>query len=270
MAISPNHNVELQELYNTPAVNHLSGFRDFARLLKPAALISAYQRLVTEAPRRHMNDKKYFVGHTGRPSGGGKSNRREERLAIALWNWNREHGPFQLSSGHYLNLLDYQLPLFTQRSGEGIKAVDLFAVRDNQQPCVVELKIHPEGKGQSDTPLRAFLEALAYCAVLEANIAAIAAEAAGMRAIEIQPVRPSLVILAPDKYWYGYLNHPSAGDWWPVIKQIATQLREKMNLESHFLVLRDSRSHMGLDGEKPHMTGNPRITYLEDLTNRTY
>jgi hypothetical protein len=217
-----------------------------------------------------MHAKKYFVDHTGRPSSGAHSNRREEHLAIALWNWNREHGPFQLSANHILDLVDYQFPLNTQRGGGGVKSVDLFGVRDDQQPCVIELKIQPQGKGQSDTPLRAFLEALAYCAVVEANIADIAAEASERLAMEIQPVRPLLMIMAPDKYWYEYLNHPSAGDWWPAIKHIATQLQEKMNLESHFLILRDSRFQMGLDGQKPRMTGNPRLTGLEDLVNRRY
>jgi hypothetical protein len=270
LGFSTTHTAGLQELYDVRAVNQLSGFREFARLLKPDALVSSYQQLLNAAPRRHERAKEYFVGHTGRSSNGAHTNRREEHLAIALWNWNREQGPLQYPANFDLDLVDYQLPLKSRQDDKGVGKVDLFGVLDGKRPCVIELKIQPLGKGKSDTPLRAYLEALAYCAVVEANIADIAADAVKGLGIDIQPVRPSLMLLAPDKYWYGYLNHPSAGDWWPVIRHIAKQLREKMTLESHFVVLRDARFDPGLDGQKPRMTGNPHLADLETLINRRH
>jgi hypothetical protein len=65
--------------------------------------------------------------------------------------------------------------------------------------------------GRSDTPLRAFLEAFAHCAVAEANISELAAE------IVVQPLgydfnreRSALMAMAPESYWQNHLGHPIA------------------------------------------------------------
>jgi hypothetical protein len=57
-----------------------------------------------------------------------------------------------------------------ERLGDkGIGKVDMFGVIDKTLPCVIELKVQTTHDSVSDTPLRAALEALAYCAVIEAN-----------------------------------------------------------------------------------------------------
>ena len=255
--------VDLLGLYKVPYVNHLSGFCEYTGQLDADQLVAGYHQLVDAAPRRHSRGKNYFVGHTGAPSTGAHSNRREEHLAMALWNWSDDHGPLPIAGAGELTLLDYQFPLKARRGDAGVGKVDLFGVTDGKRPCVVELKIHPHGKGSSDTPLRAFLEALAYCAIVEANVAEIAREAAESLGIDIQPVRPALMVLAPGEYWSGYLDHPAAGDWQPALYLLAEQLRDLLGLQSHFATLGGAGFEKGLGGQKPRMTANPYLVALE-------
>jgi hypothetical protein len=254
--------VDLLELYKRPVANQLSGFCEYAGQLDADDLVAGYRRLVDAAPRRHSLGKKYFVGHSGEPCTGARSNRREEHLAMALWNWSDENGPLPIAGAGELTLLDYQFPLKARQGDAGVGKVDLFGLINGQRPCVVELKIHPHGKGKSDTPLRAFLEALAYCAIVEANVTDIAVEAAESPGIDIQPVRPVLMVLAPGEHWEGYLDHPAAGDWRPALYHLAQQLRDAMSLQSYFVALDDARFEMGLNGQKPRMTGSPFLVHL--------
>ena len=165
-------------------------------------MVSAYHRVRESAPHRHMRDKRYFVGHSGKTSSGGSSNRREEHLAVALWNASQEGAPLILPDGRQLNLLDYQLPLKAKRDDVGVGKVDLFSVIDGAQSCVIELKIQPSGTGYGDTPLRGFLEALAYCAIVEANAADIAMEASENFHLKLTGNRPTLIVMAPEEYWF--------------------------------------------------------------------
>ena len=49
---------------------------------------------------------------------------------------------------------------------------------DHKVPAVIELKIDSVNGGQADSPLRALLEGLAYCAIIEKNLVKISAEVA--------------------------------------------------------------------------------------------
>jgi hypothetical protein len=233
--------------------------------LDSTELADAYQNVQELAPNRHASGKKYFVGHTGITSAGETSTRREEHLAVALWNAAQEKKPLTLPDGEELNLLDYQFPLKATQGDKGIGKVDLFGVIGGVRSCVIELKIHPAGNGRSDTPLRAFLEGLAYCAIIEANAADIALETQEKFGLRITMQRPALVVMAPAEYWAGYLDNKWAGDWWSALLELSSQLAASLGLETHFIALRNSDFLMGLDGQKPRLLGECSLVNVGDL-----
>jgi hypothetical protein len=265
MQDSTSNTFRLLELCKERQVNQVSGFCDFARQLNLDELIDSYQQLKNAAPRRHSRNLEYFVGHTGVTSSGTYSNRREEHLAVALWNQCQASGPLQLARMGELLLLDYQIPLKARRGDKGIGKVDLFGVAGNSKPCVIELKIHSANQGMADTPLRAFLEALAYCAIVEANMTDIAQEAFDKFGYEFTQGRPALVVMATEEYWSAYMNHQRTGDWWPVLRRLADSLEKSFGLESYFIALRDADFSMGLEGQKPKLLGDCSLIGLTDL-----
>jgi hypothetical protein len=257
--------IDLLELYKRPAINHISGLSEYIHQLKSDELVTAYYSTLKLAPKRHLRDKEYFVGHTGVTSSGENSNRREEHLAVALWNASQDGAPLLLPGNSELKFLDYQFPLKARRGDKGVGKVDLFGVIDRVRPCVIELKIHPVGTGRSDTPLRAFLEALAYCAIVQANAGDIASEAFEKFNLKLIGDLPALVVIAPEEYWYGYLNNKKAGEWWPELFNLANQLDDSLGLKSHFIAMRNSGFSMGLNGEKPQLVEDCSLIHLADL-----
>jgi len=256
---------DLLKLYNHPVINQISGFCDAIKQLEADDLVCAYHRARDLAPHRHARKKRYFVGHSGVTSSGEYSNRREEHLAIALWNATQERSPLRMPGGSPLHLLDYQLPLKARQGDKGVGKVDLFGVIDGAQPCVIELKIHPAGKGYGDTPLRAFLEALTYCAIVEANASDIAMEVFENCDIALTGNRPALVLMAPEEYWSVFVNHKKAGEWRPALLNLADRLAGSLGLESHFIALRNSGFNMGLNGQKPKLIEDCSLIHLADL-----
>ena len=253
---SASERLKLTELYKRPEVNQLTGFVGFASKLASADIATAYSELLDSAPRRHARGKRYFVGHTGVPSTGASTNRREEHLALALWGRARDRGPLFLPTGQALELLDYQFPLKAALADKGIGKVDLFGVIDGSSSCVIELKIHPAGAGKADTPLRAWLEALAYCAVVEANIPDISGEARELFGLRLDRAQPDLVVMATLEYWHAYARHPRAGDWWPALRRLAGELDLQLGIRSHFVALEGCDFRLGVDGQRPLLAGD--------------
>ncbi|MEA1890214.1 MAG: hypothetical protein U9N50_10600 [Pseudomonadota bacterium] len=264
-SICPLPPYNLLALYKDPAVNHISGFRNITEQIELDELIAAYHRMREIAPKRHERKKAYFVDHTGFTSSGAYSNRREEHLAIALWNSSKDDGHLQLPNGQPLSLLDYQFPLKAQQGDKGVGKVDLFGVVDGIQPSVIELKIDPATSGRSDTPLRAFLEALAYCAIIEANFDDIAFEASEKMGVDIANNRIALILIAPELYWSKYIHYPRAGDWLPALQNLADQVSSSLKLDTHFLSLHDSTFKMGLDGESPRLVNGCSLKSVANL-----
>ena len=79
-----------------------------------AALCREYDQLRKAAPSRSARNKRYFVGHDGRPRAKNPASPSEKHLAIALW---RLKAQWPRAGGGWLRLLDYQFPL-KARSGK--------------------------------------------------------------------------------------------------------------------------------------------------------
>jgi len=248
---------DLITLYSEPGVNQISGFCDVANSLDVTGLVHAYDDLVNQSPRRKIHHRDYFIsGHDGLPSGNENSNRREEHLALALFNHSQE---FELPDGRLLRFIDYQTPLKAKQTDKGIGKVDLFGVLDQTTPAVIELKIQRKNGGKADTPLRALLEGLAYCAMIEANHGDIAIEARSTFNLDFSQPRPDLIVMAPQDYWHDYLGKPSAGDWLVVLEALIDELKQKLNLNVHLISLQDAAFEMGSAQQRPQLKGDCRL-----------
>ena len=253
----------LIDLHNKPAVNHIVAFAEVTSTLASnvGMLAHGYEDLVRIAPRRHDRGKRYLHGRTGVTSSGASSNRREEHLAVALYNASRGGAAFVLPDQRPLEIIDYQMPLKARQGDRGVGKVDLFAVVDGRLPCIVELKM--AGKmARGDTPLRALLEGLAYCAIVEANAADIAAEVSEQYALSAS--RPTLVVMAPDDYWAGYLDHPRAGKWLSAVRDLVSGLQDTLGLDAYLLALLDAGFEMGLSGQPARLVGNCRMVSVDE------
>ena len=257
--------VDLLELYKSPEVSRISTFGDVAGQLDARRLVAAYVRVRNSAPRRHDRKKSYFVDHAGLTMRSDNSNRREEHLALAIWGASQTGAPMVLPNDETLEILDYQMPLKARRSDKGVGKVDLFGLIDGCRSTVIELKVRPTTGGYGDTPLRAYLEALAYCAIVEANSCEIASEASTRFNKSIDGRSPGLVVMAPQDYWAGYAEHPKSGQWWTILSNLAAKSDSLLGLETHFLSLQNATFEMGSKGENPQLTGDCTMVGVAEL-----
>ena len=255
----------LVDLYKEKSVNQLSGFSQTAAEIEVDRLADAYAELREVAPKRHASNRSYLAGRDGVTSSGRYSNRREEHLAVALCNASQEGASFTLPDGAGLEFIDYQTPLKARRNDRGVGKVDILGVVDGSALCVIELKIQSQGSSLGDTPLRAYLEGLAYCAIIEANAADIAKEVEARTGHALHEHSPVLVVMAPEEYWLKYLAHKRVGDWWPVIQRLADQVQSRTRVETRFVAIQDCTFAMGLEGKPPKLTGQCRLVGVSSL-----
>jgi len=219
-------NLSLVDLYNYSPVNSVSKFAGVTQDVDIADLVQKYKSLLEIAPRRHETGKKYFVGHDIFLGGSSNSNRKEEHLAGALFNDCRKGEAFLLPGNQELKIIDYQFPLKARQGDKGVGKVDLIGLIGDETPCVIELKVDQDSGNMPDTPLRALLEGLAYCAMIEANKKEIWGEAQEKFEFKLKGPRPDLMILAPMGYWSYFFNKPSAGDWFPPLLQLIEDINK--------------------------------------------
>lgn len=253
------------ELYNHPSVNSLAKFGDFAEQVDVPDLIRKYKKLVGAAPRRHQRGKKYFVEGHDLFLGHWQSNRKEEHVAGALFNVCQNGATFALPNEQNLKIIDYQFPLKSRQGDKGIGKVDLFGVLDKTVPTVIELKVSAKKGSNPDTPLRAFLEGLAYCAIVEANIEDIAEEAQAKFDLQLNTARPDLMVLAPDDYWHYYAKNKATGDWSAKLKTLIKKISREMNLSVHFLSIKNIQLEWGGNGKPARLKGRCKFKTVEPL-----
>lgn len=204
----------LTELAQDREVRKAAGFRKVAERLDAPTLARLYRRQRETAPRRAAAGKKTLGGRDGTlPKRGAR--RPEDQLAIALVNHARQaERPLALPSRlpgddpGDLALLDYHVPLKEKAEDlPGLSAparVDLVGAGPESRLAVVMLKYLPPSATRGatgDTPLRALLEGLAWCAVLDASAEALRAEAAEAFGVELAAAPPLLYLVGSPRYW---------------------------------------------------------------------
>jgi hypothetical protein len=254
-AFKQNIQRPLIDIYRKREINNLSKFAAEISILRQSNLRSKYQIEVENAPDRNSVGKKYIVGHDGIPSTGGYTNRNEEHLAIAIFNF---YNPRQsdkelfLCIDEGLKVIDYQLPLKARRNDKGVGKIDLFCIDKENQACVVELKF--ANKGNPDTPLRGLLEGLAYSAIVQANFESIYVEVLELFNIAINiEIPPKVILMAPSNYWNFFRNKKSAGDWENQIMELTQYVTQEVEIKISFVELLNVEFEHGLFGKRPKL-----------------
>ncbi len=240
-------------LANRLEFNRASKLVDGCRGLSVEEVAAAYERQRATAPHRHLHGKKYLSQHTrdGITSSGTSSNREEEHLAVALWHASRAAAGLDIGhpTGERLVLVDYQTPLKARRADTGVGKIDLLGLIGNRL-AVVELK---RGSGR-DTPLRALLEGLAYCAIVESNLDCIRQEVRDATGTAIVPSPPVLVLAAPESYW-AYWERVCGANYLPAFERAASTIARRIGVEILCLGLLMGGLLKGLAGSAPRISG---------------
>ena len=203
----------LIELAQDREVRKATGFRAVAETLDAAKLRALYEHQRDSAPSRAAAGKKYFTAQDGTlPKRGAR--RDEDQLAVALVNWAREIGrglplPLLLPGDDpgSLTPLAYHVPVkVTAGDPPGVNRIDVLAAGPDDRLAVVVLKYVAASASRGstgDTPLRALLEGLAYCAIVEAeaNRATFREQASEVLRQTFADGPPSLYIVGSARYW---------------------------------------------------------------------
>jgi hypothetical protein len=246
------------------ATRRVTRFQQVATGLTGVDLARLYRQELEEAPRHDDHEKAYFVGHDGIPGAGERTTRDEEHLAIALVNSFGAPNPgLRLPTGGNLSLLDYQVPLRARQSDAGVGDIDLLGLLPGDRLAALELKfLSPSARGASgaDTPLRALLQALAYCAALEANLKAVRSETVrnfGRGAA----AKPGVVVLANVNYWKRYREaRGQDGSWTREFDRLALELDRELGLPIQFLALELRGNPLWeYRHRKPYLTMRPKL-----------
>ena len=208
-----------------------------------------YRTLRSNAPRRRQ--PYLSINRTGVAPLEQTGRRMEERLAMALFN----RGEIEIVNRGGLRIIDYQMPLKSVRGDRGVGKIDLLAATEHGALAVVELKVW---HNKEDRRV-GLLEALAYTAILEANISVIAKEILVRHGFEVEHARPEILVVAPLEFWTNARGFPSANRMIELAAEIAE--RESLNID---LVYLDGVASFdqGLGGSKPTVTGNIRLVPL--------
>ncbi|RLA41019.1 MAG: hypothetical protein DRR06_16625, partial [Gammaproteobacteria bacterium] len=160
-----------------------------------------------------------------------------------------------------IRILDYQLPLKAKSDDASIGKVDLLALTSGDQLAVVELKYMPVGAtvSRADTPLRAFLEGLAYCAILEADLESLQREAEEKFERPIAKKVPALVLLANSDYWKLYREPKVAGEWMGEMDRLALLVKDKLGIPVSYLSLKISDEPIRYEAQRPKFVWPPVI-----------
>lgn len=247
----------LVDLFNERDVNCLSKFASCCSLITREELDARFAAQVAAAPRR-ARKKKYLVGHNGVTASGSVTTRREEHLAIAIWNAYQSAG-FVLPEGQRIFPIDYQLPLklANDPANAGVGKVDLFCLDEEGQAWVAELKVR---SSSPDTPLKAVLQAVAYCAILDAEKERLVKEIRDHMPQHVTPsmkaARPNVLVLAPAEYWDFFANKPSAGNWAFEISRLCQDVKSALGISVRFVSTGDCGARMMGDCIKPDLSPN--------------
>ena len=233
------------------------------------ALFREYNALVQCAPRRSDRNLPYFPEeHKGKLPESAKGPWSEKHLARALWNLK---GWWPRPNGGQFRLLDYEFPLWTQRSEDSeLGEIDLIGVTDQDRLVVIELKVRPRNKQRGETPAKALMQGLRYAAVVQANRDVIADEAKRCFKVTIKAGPPIVQVLAPQAWWKGWLElgeptRKKAGYWEPEFTKLAQDIEDPLGVTVEFIALDDLNDTAityiayGSNGKMPQLNHTPTL-----------
>jgi hypothetical protein len=200
------------------------------------------------------------LGNSGRTTSGLPTNRREEHLAIALWSAYRVSG-FAIPDETILFPVDYQLPLKSHRDEANalLGKVDLFCAESDGAAWISEVKIHSTRSGSVDTPLKALLEALAYCATLDPDMQHLSRESDDKKnrlLHVVSPIRPNLLILATAEYWDVCDRAEARHCWRESLQALGQRIELALKVKVRFVRMANCQWEIPTSGT-PLLIGSP-------------
>jgi hypothetical protein len=191
-------------------VRQAAAFRAKAGELNGERLRAAYEEEKRNAPHLQEAGKRYLAPRSGKPATERRRNKDEEHVGAALVRYALARGDGLPLPDEPLRLipLEYQVRLKAGPADapdtKGIGRLDLLGVTSDDALAVIKLRVLGPTEtrcGVGDTPLRSFLEALALCAVAEANLDALRGEISERFGRSVKPEPPMVVLMASPVYW---------------------------------------------------------------------
>jgi hypothetical protein len=259
----------LVALANDRAVRQAAEFREAAAQLSPARLSEVYAAERSAAPSVHAVGRRYFVDRSGKPPSERRKNRDEEHLGAALVRAAGDAGLELPDGAGSLRLLDYQVRAkigpIDDPATRGIARFDLLGIGPGGRLAVIQMRyLEPSATRChiGDTPLRVLLEGLTYCAVAEANRAALAQEIAERFGLDVAEAPPLLIVLGSPRYWELCRKRSTqkGAAWIRELERIASDAPAAIGVSVHYLALRLDGSPGWSYGEAgPVLSGHARL-----------
>jgi hypothetical protein len=213
---------DLLRRHKSGPVAQVSGYVDACYSLDAVTIRDEYRSRVESAPTR---TQPYIVDHdiSGRTS---ESTRLEELLAHRMF---LEQTALLIAGWPPVRIVDFQTPLKAKQSDPYGK-VDLLGVGD--ELTLIELKVL-RGERDADTPLNALLEAVGYCAVVEANRIQIVDELRD-RGYTVSSGGLAALVLAPEDCWARWDRTRTKPPWRDALNKAADVVTEATGLRVGF------------------------------------
>ncbi len=259
----------LVALAHDKAVRQAAEFRDAAAQLTPDRLAEIYAGERAAAPSVHEAGRTYFVDRSGKPATERRKNRDEEHLGAALVRAAGDAGLELPDMAERLRLLDYQVRAkigpVDEPATKGISRFDLLGIGPGDRLAVIQMRYLEPAATRchiGDTPLRVLIEGLTYCAIAEANRAALGQEILERFGRTVASEPPILFVIASTRYWELCRKRSTqkGAAWIRELERIAAEAPAAIGVPVHYLALRLDGSpgwNYGEDG--PVLSGNARL-----------
>jgi hypothetical protein len=229
-------------------VRQAAAFRAKAGELSGERLKSFYEEERRNAPRLHEQGKRYLAPRGGKPATERRRNKDEEHVGAALVRYALARGDGLPLPDESLRLipLEYQVKLKTGPADapetRGIGRIDLLGVTSDDALAIMKLRVLEPSEtrcGVGDTPLRAFLEALAHTAVAHANLAALREEVTERFGRSVKDCAPTLMLLATPIYWKLCRRREAqrGAAWIREMERLAQETERDLGIRVRFLSL---------------------------------
>ena len=274
----------LLELANDADVKTPAGFREAANALTADALSSLYEQERAIAAEEASADIQHFPDHDGTVEGDPTVD--EKEFATAVFNQCQEDqsrlvlpdavpptDPDDVDDEGTppttIDLIDFAVNMTTlpprkvKARNRVISSLDLLGIAMDDRLAVQRVRLMPPRSTKGDTPLRAILEGLAQCAVVEAYHDTLSAQITERTGREVSSERPRLVVFANNRYWEIYRRRSlkSAGPWMEAMRRIAGEVEQGLGIPLRFASIK-------LYGDPPWRIRHGRPLLASDVVIR--
>lgn len=243
----------LIEHANDASVKAPATFREAADALTAEQLADMYKQECDTAAEEASAEIQHFLDHDGTIEGEPVVD--EKELAIAIFNQcQQDEVPLVLPDAvgpsdpddvddegvpaTRIDLLDYAIPMTTlaprkiKARHRVISALDLLGLTADDRIAVARLRLMAPKSTKGDTPLRALLEGLAQCAMVEGYRATLTAQIGERSERSVSGEPPRLLVLANNRYWEIYRRRSlrSAGPWMEAMRRVVGEVDKSLGI----------------------------------------